>query len=463
MYTAKRFLAILLSALMVLSAVSVVVAEESEAIGVSVSASKTSVDKDVECEEGDTFSLYFGADKFAVGEKALNTYEFTVWYDSKYVSLDSDKITDASKKDGYELLGESKEETIDGVKYKGQTFTFASFEKGFGEAANNKFNALAKISFKVKDKEGKTKIFIQKEDISLLPVADEADVDATIPAEVVNASVEVKIEDDGGNGGSFFAGSGNIIAVMRTVIFNVDGVRTEISVADGKKVQKPVDPVKEGYVFAGWYKDNKFKTPYDFNVEITDGIELFAKFEKVQAPALPFSDVKETDWFYEGVKYVFEKNMVKGITETVYAPDNTLTRATLVTLLYRMENQPQAPANTFADVLSGAWYESAVAWASANGVVLGVGEGLFAPDADITREQIAVILYKYTKLKGGDVSKTADLTAFTDAADVSDWAKDALSWAVAEGLIQGMGENTVAPTATANRAQIAAILTRYMN
>lgn len=462
MYTTKRLLAILLSVLMVLGTVSVAFAAEPEAISVSISASETEADESAKYETDESFDVYFGVGDFSADGKALNTYEFTVWYDESYVSLDEDNIADASSTEGYLLLGEEKEATVDDVDYIGQTVTFTSFEKGFGTATES-FNALAEIPFKAK-KEGTTKIFIQEADITLLPVADEADFSVKIPAEVLNAEVEIKIEDDDNDdGGSFFAGSGNIIAVMRTVIFNVDGVKTAVSVADGKKVAKPADPVKEGYVFEGWYKDNKFKTPYDFNVEIFEGIELFAKFVKADAPALPFTDVNESDWFYEGVKFVYEQNMVKGVSETIYAPDNTLTRATLVTLLYRMENQPQAPANTFTDVLSGAWYENAVAWASANGVVLGVGEGLFAPDADITREQIAVILYKYTKLKGGDISKTADLTVFADASEISAWAKDALSWAVAEGLIQGMTETTVAPGATANRAQIAAILSRYMN
>lgn len=465
MYTTKRILAVLMAVIMVFGMVSVSFAEEvTETIGVSLSASKTAEDNDVTCKTNNSFKLYFGADKFALGEKALNTYEFTVWYDKTYVTLNAENVADVSGKNGRLLLGDTATKTVDEVEYAGQTFTYASFEKGFGEAADEKFNALLEIPFKAV-KKGDAKIFIESEGITLLPVADEADFTAKLDAAVAKGEIKVTIES---SGGTSYSGTAGIVAVKRTVIFNVDGVKTSVVVNDGAKVAKPADPVKEGYTFAGWYKEKNFKTLYDFNEDVVDSIELFAKFDKIEepvvvVPALPFTDVKEADWFYEGVKYVFEKNMVKGVTETAYAPDNTLTRATLVTLLYRMENEPQAGENAFTDVAGGAWYENAVAWAAANEIVLGMGEGIFAPDVNITREQIAVILYKYTKFKGGDVSKTADLTAFTDAADVSDWAKDALSWAVAEGLIQGMGENTVAPTATANRAQIATILMRYMS
>ncbi|MBQ7040367.1 MAG: S-layer homology domain-containing protein [Clostridia bacterium] len=460
MSTTKRILAAMLSVMLVLCTVTVSFAEET--IGVSLSASNTAAKNTVSCDEDGTFNLYFATDKLELNSKKLNTYKFTVWYDAKSLKLEDGKIANALAVQG-QPVHEYTKKTVDNIVYTGYTFTFTSFEKGFG--AGKAFNALAKIPFKAL-KTGTTTVSVALEDVLLLPVAEAPNFNEALAASVSNASVKVTVNSsDDSSGSSFFGGGSNSMAVKRTVIFNVDGATTSVVIADGKKVTKPQDPVKEGYTFDGWYEDKKFEVPYDFNVEVTESIVLYAKFVKnadVPEVKLPFTDVKADDWFYQGVEYVWSKNMVKGVTDTTYSPNGTLTRATLVTLLYRMENEPSAPANGFTDVAGGAWYENAVAWAADNAIVLGVGEGLFAPDANITREQIAVILYKYATLKGKDVSKTADLNAFSDAASVSDWAKDALSWAVAEGLLQGMGDGTVAPKANATRAQIATILMRYM-
>jgi len=460
MYT-KRVLSLLLAVALVLSTVVIAFAEET--IAVSLSAGETDVADTKSVEKDDSFNLYFGADKLELGGKKLNTYKFTVWYDSNYLKINDSAVSALSSAEG-QAIHEKSTKKIDGTDYNGYTFTFASFEKGLGEGGKA-FNALAKIPVKAV-KTGTATVYLYAEDVSLLPVANADSFEDTLPTSVsggkVTVTVKAKASDDD-DGGSFFLGGGGT-TIKRSVIFNVDGALTTVTLADGKKVTKPQDPVKEGYTFDGWYKEKTFENLYDFNIEVTESIVLYAKFVKnPEEPKLPFTDVNESDWFYQGIKYVWEQNMVKGVSETLYAPDNSLTRATLVTLLYRMENEPSAPANAFSDVASGAWYENAVAWAAEKEIVLGMGEGIFAPDVNITREQIAVILYKYTKFKGGDVSKTADLTAFSDVQSISDWAKDAMSWAVAEGLIQGMGEGTVAPGANATRAQIATILMRYMN
>lgn len=466
MYTTKRILAILLSVSLVLGMVTVSFAATS--IGASLSAVQRSILKNTECEQNSTFNLFFGVNALSVGNKDLNTYEVTVWYNPKYVTLNGASAADVSGTNGYLQYdpNQNLEKTVRGMKYTGKTLTFTSFEKGFGQMASGAFKALLKIPFKATSLTGATDIFIEDQGVSMLPVSDGVNFYETINSTVANDSVVVTIRSTGNSFGPGAGAGAGIVSSNKSVVFNVDGAKTVVSVTSGQRVSMPAMPVKEGYTFAGWYKDKNFTAVFDFTAPITADIELFAKFVKNESPsvpsALPFVDVKEGDWFYEGVKYVFEKNMVKGLTETTYGPDVTLNRATLVTLIYRLENEPSAPANTFTDVSDGAWYKNAVAWAAKNEIVLGVGEGLFAPETNITREQIALILYKYTKFKGGDVSKTADLNGFKDVDKISDWAKDALSWAVAEGLIQGMGDGEVAPNATATRAQIATILMRYM-
>ncbi len=177
---------------------------------------------------------------------------------------------------------------------------------------------------------------------------------------------------------------------------------------------------------------------------------------------LPFVDVKEGDWFYEAVRYAYEKNLINGTSATTFAPGETLSRAMAVTILHRLAGTPAASGNnTFSDVQSGLWYTDAIDWAAGAKIVDGMGGGIFAPDGSITREQMAVILYRYAKAMNLTQTGKADLSAYTDAADVSDWAVEAMQWAVANGLINGMTNATLAPGNTATRAQFAAVMQRF--
>ncbi len=177
--------------------------------------------------------------------------------------------------------------------------------------------------------------------------------------------------------------------------------------------------------------------------------------------ATTFSDVCETDWYYTAVKYVLENGLMQG-TDTGFAPEEQMTRAMLVTVLYRIE-QPQAPlsAHGFADVAEDMWYSDAVAWAAANGLVTGVSRTGFAPEENITREQMACILYRYAAMKGYAMDSLASLDGFADAGHISAWAKEALQWAHAAGLIAGTSETALSPERTATRAQVATILMRF--
>ena len=180
-----------------------------------------------------------------------------------------------------------------------------------------------------------------------------------------------------------------------------------------------------------------------------------------QVPQTTFADVPASAWYYDAVEYVYENGLMSGVSSGWFAPNDTLTRAMLVQTLYAMEGRPAAASAGFADVASGDWYASAVNWAAANGVVSGVSETGFGPNNALTREQLALILYRFAQYKGYDVTGTSDLTAYADGSSVSGWAAEAMSWAVNAGLISGVGGNQIAPTGTATRAQVAQILMNF--
>lgn len=179
-------------------------------------------------------------------------------------------------------------------------------------------------------------------------------------------------------------------------------------------------------------------------------------------PDMPFKDVKSSDWFYNDVKYVYEKGMMAGTAADVFAPNATTTRAMIVTILYRLEGSPAVTGTSaFVDVPAGQWYTDAVNWAAANQIVKGTSATTFAPNDSITREQMAAILYRYAQYKGYDVTKQADLSGYSDNGQVSAYAKDALAWANAAKLINGVTNTTLAPQGNATRAQVSAILHRF--
>lgn len=174
-----------------------------------------------------------------------------------------------------------------------------------------------------------------------------------------------------------------------------------------------------------------------------------------------FTDVKETDWFYDGVQYAYDHGLMSGTGNSKFSPSLNTTRAMLVTILHRMEKAPVAGESTFTDVEVGSWYANAVAWAASTGIVRGYSSGRFGPMVDITREQMATILYRYATFKECDVSAHNDLSKYVDAANISSWAQDALSWANAMKLVNGIGESRLDPQGVATRAQTATILRRF--
>lgn len=175
-----------------------------------------------------------------------------------------------------------------------------------------------------------------------------------------------------------------------------------------------------------------------------------------------FTDVKSDDWFSGAIEFVHKKNLMKGVSDNEFAPNENLSRAMIVTILYRMENEPSASFNKFGDVNADEWYSAAVAWASENGIVNGVSENEFAPNDNLTREQMAAIIYRYIKFKGKDVSvgENTNILSYTDAESVSEYAVEAICYAVGSGLMKGDSETTLNPSGTATRAETATIIMR---
>ena len=192
-------------------------------------------------------------------------------------------------------------------------------------------------------------------------------------------------------------------------------------------------------------------------------VTITATFVETEAPVgEPFLDVNEGDWFYDAVAYAYENGLMDGVGGNRFAPNSATTRAQLVTILYRMEGQPVVSGDLpFTDVEAGTWYTNAVVWAAQNGIVNGVGDDPFAPGNDLTREQLVTILYRYAESKGYDVSASADLAGYPDGEEIQAYAREAMAWAVAENIIQGMEDDTLKPAGNASRAQIATILMRF--
>ena len=208
-------------------------------------------------------------------------------------------------------------------------------------------------------------------------------------------------------------------------------------------------------------QNNKTEEKTDENTEDTEVTEESNAEQKTTFTEETFVDVSSDDWHYESVKYVYENNLMQG-TGNGFAPDEKMTRAMLVTVLYRLENPESVNGkHQFADVSDGEWYSDAVSWAAENGVVSGISDTSFAPDEDISREQMAVIIYRYAKLKGYDVENTSELSQFADNKKISDWALEAFEWANAAELVNGTSESSISPQDTATRAQVATILMRF--
>lgn len=262
--------------------------------------------------------------------------------------------------------------------------------------------------------------------------------------------------------------SGGII-ISHTVRFHTLGTSEidSVRVIGNGRVSRPIDPVRDGYTFVGWYTDRDCTEEYDFDAIVTGDLTLYAKWAlKVVEPTEwenPFLDVDEDDWFYDNVRFVHEHGLFNGITENLFGPNLPMTRAMLVTVLYRAEGKPAVTRNIpFADIDMNEYYADAVIWASTNGIVKGYDENTFGPDNNVTREQIAAILMRYADYKELETTQNGDLSQFVDEELISDWARENVAWAVGAELINGRGNGILDPLGDATRAEVAAILQRFL-
>ena len=250
----------------------------------------------------------------------------------------------------------------------------------------------------------------------------------------------------------------------RTLTFNVNGGSElkKLTKAKGTTIDlSDYTPTRTGYTFAGWYSDKEL-TDKVTSVKLSENTTVYAKWTKnADETVAGFEDVKVGDWFAEEVQYVVDKGLMSGTSKTTFAPSATTTRGMIVAILHRLEKEPAATASAFTDVKAGAYYEKAINWAAANDIVKGVTETTFAPDQAITREQMAAILYRYAQFKGYDMSKANKLDAYTDAAQVSAYAVPAMQWANAENLITGKSATVLDPKGNATRAEVSSILMRF--
>ena len=192
-------------------------------------------------------------------------------------------------------------------------------------------------------------------------------------------------------------------------------------------------------------------------------VTVEAVFTAVEAEGLPFTDVTSGDWFYDAVAYVYDKGMMEGTTDTTFAPTMNLTRSMIAQVLYNLEERPEAPgAAGFTDVVANAWYADAVNWAAARGIVKGYDTGAFGPEDSVTREQLAAILYRYAQAKGYDTTQGGmAVREFSDSASISDWAQEAMAWAVNAQVLSGKGNGVLDPQGTATRAEVAQMLMNF--
>ena len=263
-------------------------------------------------------------------------------------------------------------------------------------------------------------------------------------------------EGGSSTGGSSTGGTGG--SVNRTPTVSTNGVGGKVQAASDGSVTITPDA---GYRIAKILVNGKEVAITTKLTGLTAKDKVVVTFEKVEDQKLSFIDVQPTDWFAEAVDFVVAQGLFAGISETEFGPNVEMSRAMLVTVLYRLSGETSNGDSGFTDVPADAWYSAAVAWAKEAGVVSGISETAFAPNQPITREQMATILYSYANAQVGEDAKTA-LAAFTDAGNISSYATVPMSWAVEQGLLSGVGNQTLEPQGVATRAQVATILRQFL-
>ena len=290
----------------------------------------------------------------------------------------------------------------------------------------------------------------------------------------ITLNAEVSTYTSGGGGGG-----GIPVGTTYTVTFETNGGSTvkNQSVKRNNKVSEPSAPEKEGYKFSGWFSDKGLKTEYDFDAKVTKNLTLYAAWEKNETDAdnpfdkpsesdaeNPFDDVSKDDWYYDDVIKAVKNRLFTGTNGKNFDPNENITRGMFAAVLYRAEGEPAADNSVpFKDVSDGSYYANAVAWAHQNGIVNGVSENEFAPNENITREQIAAIIYRYAIYKNAAPQGAwAIRLNYADLESVSDYAAEAVMYCTLKKIMQGKDNNLFAPQDNATRAEAAAIINRFL-
>ena len=290
------------------------------------------------------------------------------------------------------------------------------------------------------------------------------------PGESVSADVtKLTAKFAGGSSGSGGGGGSRKPSVTYyTLHFETNGgsAITDMREANNTRISlTKYVPTRHGYTFIGWYSDRSLTNKVS-EVYLTRDLTVYAGWRADENPDIvvnPFTDVSEKDWFYNDAMFVYKNGLMLGTSKTLFGPHGTVTRGMMATILWRMEGS-LAPKgeNSFTDVEAGRWYADAITWAAENGIFAGYSMDKFGPDDPITREQLTAIFYRYADYKGYDLTVKGNLDKFKDADKITDYAKTAMQWAVGNGLIKGKSENLLDPQGTATRAEISAMLHRFV-
>ena len=290
------------------------------------------------------------------------------------------------------------------------------------------------------------------------------------PGESVSADVtKLTAKFAGGSSGSGGGGSSRKPSVTYyTLHFETNGGSAITDMREENNTRISLTkyvPTRHGYTFIGWYSDHNLTNQVS-EVSLTKNMTVYAGWRADENPDIvvnPFTDVSEKDWFYNDAMFVYKNGLMLGTSKTLFSPHGTVTRGMMATILWRMEGS-LAPKgeNSFTDVEAGMWYTDAITWAAENGIFAGYSMDKFGPDDPITREQLTAIFYRYADYKGYKLTVTENLDKFEDADKITDYAKMVMQWAVGNGLIKGKSENLLDPQGTATRAEIAAMLHRFV-
>ena len=290
------------------------------------------------------------------------------------------------------------------------------------------------------------------------------------PGESVSADVtKLTAKFAGGSSGSGGGGGSRKPSVTYyTLHFETNGgsAITDMREANNTRISlTKYVPTRHGYTFIGWYSDHNLTNQVS-EVSLTKNMTVYAGWRADENPDIvvnPFTDVSEKDWFYNDAMFVYKNGLMLGTSKTLFSPHGTVTRGMMATILWRMEGS-LAPKgeNSFTDVEAGRWYADAITWTTENGIFAGYSKDKFGPDDPITREQLTAIFYRYADYKGYKLTVTENLDKFEDADKITDYAKMVMQWAVGNGLIKGKSENLLDPQGTATRAEISAMLHRFV-